>query len=40
MRFVIDSQNFIGILGIAFGAGIGWAAGSWLAQRILSRLNF
>jgi hypothetical protein len=36
MRFVIDANNFIGIAGLSLGAGLGWAAGSWLAHRILS----
>lgn len=40
MRFVIDANNFLGIAGIAFGAGIGWTAGCWLASRILAALKF
>jgi hypothetical protein len=39
MRFVIDAQNAIGILGLAFCAGLGWATGCWLANKLLSLLN-
>ena len=39
MRFVLDAQNFLGIVGMAFGAGLGWAAGTWLMHRLLSAIK-
>jgi hypothetical protein len=40
MRFVVDANNFVGMLGLGFAAGLGWTAGAWLAGRILSVLKF
>lgn len=36
MRFVIDTNNAIGVAGIAFFAGMGWGLGMWVMGRILS----
>jgi len=39
MRFVIDTQNAIGIAGLGFFCGIGWSAACWLAGRVLSLIK-
>lgn len=39
MRFVIDTQNAIGIAGLGFFCGIGWSAGCWAWSKLTSALK-
>lgn len=39
MRFVIDTNNALGMGGLALCAGLGWTLGCRLMSRILGALN-
>lgn len=39
MRFVIDANNAIGAVGLAFCLGIGWTAGCWLTKKLLAIID-
>lgn len=39
MRFVIDTNNAIGVAGIMLVAGFAWTIGTWLAGRLLKVLQ-
>lgn len=39
MRFIIDAQNFMGMLGLSLAAGLGYGLGRWLIDRLTSLMR-
>lgn len=37
-RIILDTQQALGVTGLAFCAGVGWHLSGWLLNRLLSKL--